>query len=79
MTQKTDAPAPDAATFEAELAALEELVKTLEQGDVPLAEAMRAFEKGLTHAQTCETLLRDAQAKLDELGGSADPSAESPP
>jgi exodeoxyribonuclease VII small subunit len=76
MTQKTDAPAANAATFEAELTALESLVKTLEQGDVPLAEAMRAFEQGLEHAQTCEKLLSQAQAKLDELSRGADDTAD---
>nr|MBV6628636.1 exodeoxyribonuclease VII small subunit [Oceanococcus sp. HetDA_MAG_MS8] len=77
MTQQTDSAKSDAASFESELAALEGLVKTLEQGDVPLAEAMQAFEQGLEHAQACEKLLAQAQSKLDELSGEVtDASAE---
>lgn len=54
--------------FEAELAALEALVERLEQGEVPLADALAAYETGLAHAQRCEALLAEAQARIDALG-----------
>lgn len=68
MSQKETPNAADAATtFESQLNALESLVEKLERGDIPLAEAMAAYEEGLKAAQQCESLLADAQSKLDEL------------
>lgn len=59
----------DAVAFETHLAELESLVEQLERGDVPLADAVAAYETGLKTAQACEKLLADAQARLDELTG----------
>lgn len=69
-----------AATFEAHLEQLEALVEQLEHGDIPLAEAMAAYERGLDMARKAEALLADAQKRLDELNApadSADPTAAS--
>ncbi len=59
----------DAVAFETHLAELESLVEQLERGDIPLADAVTAYETGLRTAQACEKLLADAQARLDELTG----------
>lgn len=67
LSEQPDAPLNDAQSFEDELASLEKLVEHLEHGDIPLAEAVKAYEQGLKHAQSCENLLAEAQKRLDEL------------
>ncbi len=57
----------DAVAFETQLAELEALVERLEQGDIPLADAVAAYEAGLKTAQACEKLLADAQQRLQQL------------
>ncbi|MEN8720729.1 MAG: exodeoxyribonuclease VII small subunit [Oceanococcaceae bacterium] len=69
-----------AATFEAHLEQLESLVEQLEHGDIPLAEAMAAYERGLDMARKAEALLTEAHKRLEELNapaGDAEPSAAS--
>lgn len=60
-------PRGDAVVFETQLAELEALVERLEHGDIPLAEAVSAYERGLKTAQSCEKLLQDAERRLEEL------------
>jgi exodeoxyribonuclease VII small subunit len=53
--------------FERSLGELEELVARLEQGDVPLEEALKTFERGVALTRQCQTALRDAQQKVEML------------
>ena len=62
-TEKTGQP-PD---FEQSLSELEALVAKLEQGDVPLEEALKTFERGVTLTRQCQTALRTAQQKVEVL------------
>ena len=64
--QKTDrrTSLPD---FEQSLAELEALVAKLEQGDVPLEEALKTFERGVALTRQCQTALRTAQQKVEVL------------
>jgi exodeoxyribonuclease VII small subunit len=69
--QKTD-PTSNATTdslpdFEKSLAELETLVAKLEQGDVPLEEALKTFERGVALTRQCQTALRSAQQKVEVL------------
>jgi exodeoxyribonuclease VII small subunit len=61
--QKTDK-SPD---FEQSLLELEALVTRLEQGDVPLEEALKTFERGVALTRQCQTALRTAQQKVEVL------------
>jgi len=61
--QKTDV-LPD---FEQSLTELEALVTKLEQGDVPLEEALKTFERGVALTRQCQTALRTAQQKVEVL------------
>jgi len=61
--EKTDK-LPD---FENSLAELELLVARLEQGDVPLEEALKTFERGVALTRQCQTALRTAQQKVEVL------------
>ncbi|MEO8063814.1 MAG: exodeoxyribonuclease VII small subunit [Pseudomonadota bacterium] len=58
--------APD---FEKSLVELEALVAKLEQGDVPLEDALKTFERGVALTRQCQTALRTAQQKVEVLLG----------
>ena len=53
--------------FEQSLSELEALVTKLEQGDVPLEDALRTFERGVALTRQCQTALRTAQQKVEVL------------
>jgi exodeoxyribonuclease VII small subunit len=53
--------------FEKSLTELEALVARLEQGDVPLEEALKTFERGVALTRQCQTALRTAQQKVEIL------------
>jgi exodeoxyribonuclease VII small subunit len=66
--QKTE-PADKLPDFEQSLSELEALVQKLEQGDVPLEEALATFERGVALTRQCQTALRSAQQKVEVLLG----------
>jgi len=53
--------------FEKSLTELEELVEKLEAGDLPLEDALKAFERGVGLTRECQTALEAAQARVDIL------------
>jgi len=53
--------------FEQSLTELEALVARLEQGDVPLEDALKTFERGVTLTRQCQSALRAAQQKVEIL------------
>jgi exodeoxyribonuclease VII small subunit len=53
--------------FERSLSELEALVTKLEQGDVPLEDALKTFERGVALTRQCQTALRTAQQKVEVL------------
>jgi exodeoxyribonuclease VII small subunit len=53
--------------FEQSLTELEALVAKLEQGDVPLEEALKTFERGVALTRQCQSSLRNAQQKVEVL------------
>ena len=46
---------------------LDEIVKALEAGDVPLEESMKLFEEGTKLAAKCSALLDTAELKVSKL------------
>ena len=54
-------------SFEAALAELEKIVAKLESPDLPLANALDQFEKGVALMKTCDAHLRNAEGKIQEL------------
>lgn len=54
-------------SFEAILAALEGEVQRLERGELPLEEALTAFERGMGLAQRGEAILAAAERKVEVL------------
>ena len=58
--------------FEEALAELEKLVKQLEDGKAKLDDAIKAYERGALLKKHCESKLREAQAKIEQITVSAD-------
>ena len=55
-------------SFEESLRRLEKIVNTLEQGDVPLEEALKMYEEGITLSRSCSDKLTQAELRLKRLG-----------
>jgi exodeoxyribonuclease VII small subunit len=53
--------------FETALARLEELVKELEQGDLPLEQSLKLFEEGIKLSRICNSRLEEAERKVEIL------------
>jgi exodeoxyribonuclease VII small subunit len=68
VTQKKQS-IPD---FEASLAELESIVQRLEQGELPLEESLRQFERGVALTRSCQKALRQAEQKIRVLSKGAD-------
>ncbi len=54
-------------TFEDALAELESIVKNLETGKTNLDDMVKAYERGTMLKHYCETKLRDAQMKIEQI------------
>lgn len=54
-------------SFEEAIAELEQLVSTMEQGDLPLEAALGAFEKGIQLANLSQQKLKQAEQKIKML------------
>ena len=59
-------------TFEQSLTRLEQIVKQMERGDVPLEQALALFEEGTGLVSSCTRLLDEAELKVVQLTKGAD-------
>jgi len=55
-------------SFEHSLRRLEEIVRQLEQGDVPLDESLKLYEEGIALSKACIEKLTQAELKVKKLG-----------
>ena len=69
------APDIDKMTFEDALRALEDVVKRLESGEVPLDESISLYEQGEKLRQHCQARLDSAQARIEKIVTGADGKA----
>ena len=53
--------------FEHSLVELEALVERMEQGDLPIEEALKAFEEGVKLTRECQAILDQAEQKVQVL------------
>jgi exodeoxyribonuclease VII small subunit len=53
--------------LEKSLTQLEEIVQELEEGDLPLEQALKQFEKGVKLSRDCQTALRAAEQRVKIL------------
>ena len=65
--------------FEQSLEKLELLVKNLESGLLPLEQALTAFQEGVGLVKNCQTLLAQAEQKVEVLIKASGDSIETKP
>jgi exodeoxyribonuclease VII small subunit len=54
-------------SFEAALAELETIVRTLEQGTAPLDQSIELYQRGDALKRHCEARLKAAQARIEQI------------
>ena len=59
-------------SFEQSITRLDEIVKQLEQGNVPLEDALKLFQEGTGLVSTCGKLLDQAELEVVKLMKTAD-------
>jgi len=62
-------------SFEDALAALENVVRKLESGEVPLDDSIALYEQGEALRKHCQARLDAAQARIEKIVASPDGSA----
>ena len=55
------------ATFEQNMARLEQIVRMLERGDAPLEESLKLFEEGTGLVRSCGALLDEAELQVKKV------------
>jgi exodeoxyribonuclease VII small subunit len=63
MSEQTE----PAKSFEAGLDELEQIVKQMESGDLPLERALDLFERGVRLSDACRTQLEEAETRVETL------------
>lgn len=59
-------------TFEQNMARLEQIVRAMERGDVPLEESLKLFQEGTGLVRACGKLLDDAELQVKKVTADAD-------
>ena len=54
-------------TFEQAMAELDDIVRKLENGQIPLEEAVKTYERGMELKKICEEKLNAAEMKIEKL------------
>ncbi|AMQ90020.1 MULTISPECIES: exodeoxyribonuclease VII small subunit [Marinobacter] len=67
------------ADFEKSLDELERLVRDLEQGELSLEQSLAAFERGVKLTRECQTALKTAEQRVEQLVQNSDGSLETRP
>jgi len=59
-------------TFEQNMVRLEQIVRAMERGDVPLEESLKLFQEGTSLVESCGKLLDEAELQVKKIVASAD-------
>ena len=54
-------------TFEQSMQRLEQIVRTMERGEVPLEESLKLFQEGTELVRTCGKLLDEAELQVKKI------------
>lgn len=60
---------PDSLGFESAMAALENLIQSVESNRLPLEETLHAYQRGQQLIARCNSLLRDAEERIQQFDG----------
>jgi exodeoxyribonuclease VII small subunit len=58
-------------SFETALSRLEQIVASLEKGDLSLEDSLKLYEEGISRARFCQERLEEAEAKIETLSQDA--------
>lgn len=61
-------------TFEGNMQRLEQIVRAMERGDVPLEESLKLFQEGTELVRQCGKLLDDAELQVKKIMTASDGS-----
>ncbi len=61
-------------SFEASMARLEQIVRAMERGDVPLEDSLKLFQEGTDLVNNCSKLLDEAQLQVKKISVASDGS-----
>ncbi len=61
-------------TFEENMQRLEQIVRAMERGDVPLEKSLELFQEGTQLVQNCGKLLDDAELQVKKIAAAPDGS-----
>lgn len=67
MSDNDSSAATDLSRFEETLQELETLVRKLEQGELPLEESLKAFERGVRLTRECQQSLSAAEQRVEQV------------
>ena len=67
MPKREPVKAAAPASFEAQLATLERIVRELERGDLPLEQSLDLFEQGVRLSRECQERLNEAERRIEVL------------
>ena len=59
-------------TFEENMQRLEEIVRSMERGDVPLEESLKLFQEGTKLVESCGKLLDEAEMQVKKIASDAE-------
>lgn len=59
-------------SFESNLARLEQIVRSMERGDVSLEESLKLFQEGTALVQSCGKLLDEAELVVNKIMADGD-------
>ena len=59
-------------TFEENMQRLEQIVRAMERGDVPLEESLKLFQEGTELVRSCGNLLDEAQLQVKKIATAPD-------
>lgn len=59
-------------TFEENMTRLEQIVRSVERGDVPLEESLKLFQEGTALVKECGKLLDNAEQQVTKIIAQAD-------
>lgn len=59
-------------SFEEALVELETIVRKLEDGNMPLDDSIKTYERGILLKNHCDSKLKSAQIKIEEVMASAE-------
>ena len=59
-------------TFEENMQRLEQIVRAMERGDVPLEESLKLFQEGTELVRKCGKILDEAQLQVKKIATASD-------